>query len=195
MSVRNLLRGAGLGAVLLAAAGAASAHPGHDGGVMAGLLHPFSGLDHLLAMAAVGMWAAVALPVSRRLWAPVILVAAMVAGAALAQGHEAPAWIEAMVAASVIGMGAMLAAGTRLAAGPGLGLVALVGLLHGMVHGFESTAAAPGAYVAGLAGATALLQTLGLAAGLLLARSHRRVLDAAAATIGVAGLAMLVTRI
>ena len=44
--------------LLLLASGTALAHPGHDGGLAAGLAHPFTGLDHLLAMVAVGLWAA-----------------------------------------------------------------------------------------------------------------------------------------
>lgn len=191
----NNLRRTGLGLVLLGAAGAASAHPGHAGDLVGGLVHPFTGLDHLLAMLAVGVWAAVALPASRRVWAPLVLVAAMVSGAWLAHGHAAPAWIEAPVAASVVGMAAMLAAGARLPAAPGLLLVLAVGALHGAVHGFEAAGAAPAGYLSGMAGATALLQALGLAAGAGLRRLGRGALDAAAATIGVAGLAMLVTRL
>lgn len=45
--------------ILLGTSSAAFAHPGHDvSGLAAGLVHPFSGLDHLLAMVAVGLWAA-----------------------------------------------------------------------------------------------------------------------------------------
>jgi urease accessory protein len=195
MNRMTLVRRAGFGLALLGGAGAALAHPGHGGDVAAGLLHPFTGLDHLLAMVAVGLWAAVGLPAQRRVWAPLVLVASMVAGAWAAQGQFAPGWIEAMVAASVVGMGVMLAAGNRLPALPGLVLIAMVGALHGAVHGFESTALAPAGYVSGLAGATALLQAIGLVAGAGLRRLGRGALGTAAATIGVAGLAMLVTRL
>ncbi len=42
-------------AVSLASA-PASAHPGHGGDALSGLVHPFSGLDHIVAMCAVGLW-------------------------------------------------------------------------------------------------------------------------------------------
>ncbi len=37
--------------------GSVFAHPGHDAGMLSGFLHPLLGLDHLIAMLAVGIWA------------------------------------------------------------------------------------------------------------------------------------------
>ena len=78
---------------LLLAPGAVLAHPGdHAGGLAHGFAHPFLGLDHLLAMVIVGVWAARA---ARRIWLlPTVFVSFMAAGAALgdihlARGHDA----------------------------------------------------------------------------------------------------------
>ena len=60
----------------------ALAHPGHGTGFLAGLDHPYSGMDHMLAMVAVGLWAAVI--GGRAIWAlPLAFVSAMLAGGAL----------------------------------------------------------------------------------------------------------------
>ena len=78
-----------IGAALLAAATAASAHTGHGTHSLAeGLAHPF-GLDHLLAMVAVGLWSATALPASRRAAGPLLFLALMVVGAAAGRPPEA----------------------------------------------------------------------------------------------------------
>ena len=62
---------------LLALAGTTSAHTGHDThGFLAGIEHPF-GLDHLLAMVAVGVWSATALQGARRWLGPLAFLAAM----------------------------------------------------------------------------------------------------------------------
>ena len=67
---------------MLLAAGVAQAHPGHGAhGLTEGLAHPL-GLDHLLAMVAVGMWSAAALPARRALMGPAVFVLALLAGAA-----------------------------------------------------------------------------------------------------------------
>ena len=69
---------------LLCISTAASAHPGHNvSGFSAGLLHPFSGMDHLLAMFAVGLWAAQM--GGRKIWLlPATFMSMLVAGAGFA---------------------------------------------------------------------------------------------------------------
>lgn len=110
----------------------ASAHEGHAtaSSLVAGLAHPFMGLDHLLAMLGIGMW-------SRRqeqpLALPVTFLAMMAAGALL-QGDFLAA--EGWILASVVAVGLLLFAARM----PGWGAIAVVGLfgfLHGQVHGHE----------------------------------------------------------
>ncbi|MDB5447545.1 MAG: protein hupE [Phenylobacterium sp.] len=169
---RRLLAGAALG-LGLAAAAPALAHPGHPGheilGFWAGLAHPFSGADHILAMTAVGLCAALRGGRALAAW-PAAFVAAMAAGFAL--NGLSPGLTEAGVLASVMLLGLFAAAKAR---GPGpaaLALVAAAGALHGMAHAGDVGAAGP-RFALGMLSATALLQLAGLALGVRLRRIGR----------------------
>src|SRR5213595_3473872 len=118
-----------LGISLTIAAGAALAHPGHDAATVsaslwAGLAHPFTGADHLLAMAAVGVWSALsARSAADTLRLPLAFVALMLVGAALGlSGVTLPA-VEPMIAASLLVIGLLLALRARLPAWAGTLLV------------------------------------------------------------------------
>lgn len=160
--------------VLLAASAGAAAHPFHPlgTGFAAGFTHPFAGLDHLLAMVAVGLWAAQF--GGRWLWAiPLAFVGAMLAGGALGFAGLTLPLLEPMIAASVLALGLLTMFRIRLHAA-GLALVAAFALFHGVAHGAElpvADAALP--YAAGFTVATALLHALGLAAGLQLKNAAR----------------------
>jgi urease accessory protein len=151
---------------LVAASGAATAHPLHgaDVGVAAGFIHPFLGLDHLLAMVAVGLWAAQL--GGRWLWSiPAAFVTAMLAGGALGfLGHTLPL-TETLVAGSVLVLGLLVALRVRLESA-GLALVACFALFHGLAHAAELLAGAgAAAYAAGFAAATAALHAVGIGLG------------------------------
>ncbi|MFZ1499674.1 MAG: HupE/UreJ family protein [Giesbergeria sp.] len=187
---------------LLALTGVAQAHVGHEGGhsstFLSGLAHPASGIDHLLAMVAVGLWSAVAWP-QRRWLAPAVFVAMMALGAVLAhQGLTLPVGgaLEWLIAASVVLLGGLLVCGAALPGTWGLVLVAVSAWLHGTAHGLEMAEGASFmAYGAGFVLATALLHLGGMGLGVLLQRMRSVLPQAAGALIGVAGLAMLVSRI
>ena len=162
--------------LILAAAAAAAptlafAHAGgHEGlGFFAGLAHPVSGLDHMAAMVAVGLWAATV--GGRALWAyPAAFVAAMVAGGALG-GLGLSLWgVEHVIVGSVILLGALSALAARAPLAAALPLIALFGLAHGAAHGLEGPAGGGLDYTAGFALATAGLHAAGLALGLGLMR-------------------------
>lgn len=160
---------------LLVAAGLATpalAHTGVDGagGLVTGLLHPLSGLDHLLAMVAVGLWAAVA--GGRQLWAlPLAFVAAMSVGGILgALGLALPA-LELWIVASVVVLGAAVALAVNAPTAIAVAAVAAFALAHGVAHGAEMPATAHGLlYGLGFGGATAALHAMGIAVGLAFAR-------------------------
>lgn len=145
--------------------GVALAHPGHSDApaLLAGLLHPFSGADHLLLMLGVGVWASM-LP--RRWLGPVAASAAMVLGVVWgAAGSGLPA-LELLLAGSLVMMGGVLAGLLRtMPALTGLVVMALAGL-HGYAHGAEMT---PGTslwnYALGLSLASLTLQLTGMAIG------------------------------
>ncbi|MDP2768269.1 MAG: HupE/UreJ family protein [Giesbergeria sp.] len=191
-----------LALVLLGAAGAAQAHVGHEGGhaatFLSGLAHPVSGMDHLLAMVAVGLWSAVAMP-QRRWQAPALFVGVMALGALLAHtGLALPLGdsLEWLIAASVILLGGLLVSGTALPLAIGLPVVAASALLHGTAHGLEMvTGESFLAYGAGFVLATALLHLGGMGLGAALQRVRAVLPRLAGALIGGAGLFMLVSRI
>lgn len=197
----NTLTRGGLTTLALLAAGAAQAHPGHDTlSLVDGLAHPFAGFDHLLAMVAVGLWSAAALPAGRRMTGPAVFLAMLLAGAALPQlGIQLPG-LEAGVAASVTALGALMIAARskalRLPVPAGLALVAVAALLHGMAHGVELGVGQPfWGYAAGFMAASALLHGAGLAVGSWLHASRAWAWRATAGLVGFSGLALLVGRL
>lgn len=172
---------------LLLSPALAFAHPGHDhAGLMAGLAHPVFGLDHLLAMLAVGLWAAQQSGAAR--WAlPLTFVASMLVGGLLGFGGLEIPLMETGIAASVLAFGLLVAVAVRLPMAVALGLTALFALSHGVAHGLELPhLASPWAYALGFLVATAALH----AAGYALVRGLPR---AAAPLVRVAGAASALT--
>lgn len=181
----------------------ASAHIGHEVGDMAhshasafmgGFLHPLTGLDHLAAMVAVGLWSALA---ARRawpdlLWAPLGFAAMLLAGALLGlQGVQLPA-VEPMIAASLLVIGLLVLTRWRV---PGIAAAALVGvfaLFHGLAHGYELAGETNAlAVVAGMLSATLLLHAAGVVAGRALRHNGAWVPRLAGAGVALFGLALL----
>ena len=169
----------------------AQAHPGHGSaaaGIGAGLAHPFTGLDHILAMIAVGLWA-VQLG-KRALWLlPVSFVSAMAAGAALGMSGVRLPFVEPAILASVIGLGAAVAFAARLPLGASAAVVAVAALFHGQAHGSGMPADASGILsVTGFILATAMLHAIGIAGGLTLQRTaqHRAIRAAGVAIFSAA---------
>jgi urease accessory protein len=162
-------------------------------GLGAGLVHPLLGLDHLLAMIAVGLWAGQ--QGGAAAWrVPGILLGVMAAGALLGlSGVPIPA-VEFGVAGSVLLFGILVALSARLPRGAAMAVVGVFALFHGHAHGAElAMAAAPAHYGLGFLLATASL--LG-AAALIARRSLQRAseiwLRAGGAAIAAAGAALLV---
>jgi urease accessory protein len=190
--MRPPVRTAILATVLGALPAAALAHPGHPGheaaGAWAGFAHPFTGADHMLAMVAVGLWAA--LRGGKALWAwPAAFVAALLAGFALGKtGLDLPL-AEPMIMASIIVLGALTAANAKAPTALGVALIAAFGAAHGYAHGAESPGSTVG-FPLGMALATLGLHGVGLAAGLGLQRLRQpnliRLLGAGAAVGGLA---------
>src|SRR5512135_3708061 len=121
-------------AALCLYAGAASAHPGHAAaGFAGGLAHPFLGVDHLLAMLAIGLWAAQ--QGGRALWAvPAAFVGAMLLGGALAWAGWMLPHVEAAIALSVLVTGLLIATERRAPVGVGIALAAVFAVFHGYAH-------------------------------------------------------------
>jgi urease accessory protein len=173
----------------------ASAHTGADAGAHhgfgAGFAHPFTGIDHLLAMLAVGLWSAIAAPaVDRRMLAwPVAFAAVLLVGALMGAAGVTLPLVEPAIAASVLILGLLVATRARLPLAAGSALVAAFALFHGLAHGGELGGAAA---LAGMVLATALLHGAGLGLGVLLRTRATWLGRAAGALVGVCGLALLV---
>lgn len=171
-------------------AGTAAAHTGtHTGtGFAGGLAHPFLGLDHLLAMLAVGLWAAQ--QGGRALWAvPAAFVGAMVLGGAFALSGAALPHIETAIALSVLILGLLIGASRRWPLAAGMALAAAFAVFHGYAHALEMPpAATPLLYAAGFVLATAFLHGIGVVGGLL----GRQWLRYAGMAIALTGVALVV---
>ena len=162
---------AGLALALALLPAAASAHPGHVEGsaLVAGLAHPLGGADHMLAMVAVGLWAAIT--GGRAVWAmPLAFLAGMLGGGLAGAAGLAVAAVEPMILASTILLGAAAALALRPALPLALAAVAAFGAVHGLAHGTEGPQGGLALYAAGFIAATAALHLVGLVAGRGLAR-------------------------
>jgi urease accessory protein len=152
----------------------AFAHPGHDGASLAtGFLHPLGGVDHIIAMVAVGLLAARL--GGRAVWlVPASFVATMaVAGLAGMMGAGLP-YVETGIALSVVVLAAVAVLGTAMPVAVAMGLVAFFAVFHGYAHGAEMPETMSGlAYGAGFVAATALLHGVGIALGLIIGQFGR----------------------
>jgi urease accessory protein len=175
---------------------AAFAHPGDHShlGIAAGFAHPFTGLDHLLAMVAVGLWASQL--GGRALWLlPLTFPVVMAAGAALGFSGVALPWVEIGITASVLVLGAAIALTYRPSLAVSLPLIGLFALLHGYAHGVELPAQTSTlGYGAGFVAATLALHLAGLAIGLAANRLPVRfAARTAGGAIAAVGAVLLVT--
>ena len=183
------------------APGVALAHPGHGdaSGFMSGLAHPATGIDHILAMIAVGVLAAQL--GGRALWlVPLGFVVVMaVAGGVAMAGLQLPL-AEVGIALSVIVLGLAVTLPRKLPALAATALVGFFGVFHGHVHGTEMPAAASAlAYVTGFLSATVLLQATGVSLGLLFGSEGKglgyRVVQTAGGVMALFGAAALVSAV
>lgn len=141
-------------------------------GFLDGFLHPLTGLDHLLAMVAVGLWSARTAAAGdgrRYLAAPLAFAALLMVGALLA-GYAAitPPGIEPMIAVSLMVLGLLTAVQRGLPVAWGMALVGVFAIFHGAAHGQELGA---GPALGGMLLATLLLHVAGIFAGLALRRT------------------------
>jgi len=195
--MRNLALVRAFLGVVVAAPTAVLAHPGigdaHD--LFHGFVHPMGGLDHMLAMVAVGFIAAQF--GGRALWAlPGAFLVAMALGGAIGMAGLAMPSPEFFIAFSVVALGAFIAGGIRL---PGAVLgcaVAAFGVFHGCSHGLEVGDAHSGvAFGLGFLAASGLLHLAGMGLGLMLERAgasqSQRFVQAGGSVMALAGVVLL----
>lgn len=180
--------------LMLMVPGTASAHAVHGlgGGVLTGFLHPITGLDHVAAMVAVGLWGAfLGRPAIFVL--PIAFPLMMVVGGILGiTGVPVPA-VEIGIALSAIVLGLMVAFAARPPLWVAAVIVGIFAIFHGHAHGTELPESANAvAFSVGFVVATGLLHLCGIAFGLLVGSSQGRVaIRAGGALIAVAGTGFL----
>jgi urease accessory protein len=164
--MKTLTRAIASGLLLVPAL--AHAHPGHGtSGLEHGFVHPISGLDHLLAMIAVGLWAG-QLGGRARWQVPAAFLGVMILGCMLGMAGVAVPAVEQGIVASVLILGVLIAAAVRLPAIASIAIVAGFAFFHGAAHGTEMPANATGlGYAGGFTIATGLLHAAGLGLGMI----------------------------
>lgn len=148
----------------------ASAHEqaGIAGGFASGLLHPLTGLDHMIAMVAVGIWGAqLGMPA---IWVlPITFPIVMAMGGVLGILKLPLPFQEPVIALSALVLGAAVAIRLKTPFAVAAAIVAVFAIFHGYAHGAELPHAAnPFAYGIGFVVATGLLHLCGISIGLLL---------------------------
>lgn len=139
------------------------------GSFMAGVSHPLFGLDHILAMVAVGLWAA--LLGGRAVWlVPTAFVATMLAGFAVALAGFGLPFVEPAIAASVVVIGLLALVALQVPTVVGMVMVGFFAFFHGYAHGGELGDAGALSFCVGFAVSTAFLHALGVGVGLGMGR-------------------------
>ncbi|WP_105370326.1 HupE/UreJ family protein [Neorhizobium huautlense] len=176
-------------AILAAFSAPAFAHldPTEHGSFLAGVSHPFFGLDHILAMVAVGLWAAQI--GGKALWTvPAAFVGTMALGFGASLTGLALPFVEPAILASVIGLGLLVSMAVKVPASVSAAVVAVFALFHGFAHGGELGSAGALQFGFGFAVATAALHAAGIGLGHGISRfapALTRVAGAATALVGL----------
>ena len=176
---------------LLLTATTAAAHTGHgahaESGFLSGLLHPMLGLDHLLAMAAIGFWSVRQSNTMKQI-TPLFVIGGMVLGAGIAWAGMSLPSVETGITFSVLVAGILIATLAKLPTAVGGTLVGVFMLFHGFAHGTEMPAGATlAAYLAGFSMATLAITLVGRGLGSLLLRADSRVSRGIGGVLAVAG--------
>jgi urease accessory protein len=163
-------------------------------GVSGGFVHPYTGLDHTLAMLAVGLWA---VQVGGRAFyaLPLSFLTVMALGSLAGFAQVGIPMVEVGVVGSLCVFGLLLAFRARLPLALSCALVGLFAFFHGHAHGTEIPGlGAAGRYMAGFILGTGVLHATGIAAGRWLqVRSLEAGLRYAGGAITLVGVALFLT--
>lgn len=178
---------------LMMTATLAMAHPGHgehvSNGFLSGLLHPMMGLDHLLAMGAIGFWS-IRQNTTMKRGTPLFVVGGMIAGAGLAWAgiSLAGVGVETGIAMSVLLVGVLIATLAKLPTAIGGTLVALFMVAHGYAHGTEMTQGSSLLlYMAGFVVATLAITFVGRGLGTMMLKADNRITRALGGVVAIIG--------
>jgi urease accessory protein len=186
---------AALALVLAPSVAAAHVGIGDTNSIAHGFMHPLSGVDHVLAMLAVGLFAAHL--GGRALWLlPLSFVAMMACGGVLGMAGIGVPYVEIAIGLSVVVLGIVVAMRVNPPMGIAAALVGFFAIFHGHAHGTEMPETASGlAYGAGFVIATALLHVIGVGIGTWIGEAGRRysrtISQIAGGAMALAGIAIL----
>lgn len=202
MTLRRILPRTLPFASLLLAATAAQAHPGHPHpydevdefevpGTLEAVMHPFTGLDHLVAALAVGC---LAYAMGRKMggFAAALFMGVLTLGWALGRMGLALPMLEQGLALTIIGVGVVLALGAKTGTFVRMGLVALMAFWHGSAHGMEMPGVIPGS---GLIAGTGIVVALGAMFSALTSKLSPAMPRFAGAAAALVGLVIIVQRL
>ena len=158
-------------------------------GFMAGLLHPFTGIDHLAAMLAVGVWSALAV---RPVWvAPLAFVALLGAGALGGLAGVAVPGVEPMIAASLLVTGLLIATRAQWPVWAAALVAGLFAFFHGAAHGMELSGVGVAQALAGMLIGSAALHLTGIGLGRWVFDQRRWLSAMAGGAVALLGSALL----
>ena len=171
--------------------GIALAHTGagQTTGFMYGFGHPIGGADHMLAMVAVGLWAAQI--GGRALWiVPGTFVGVMLIGGILGFTGIPVPFVEEGILVSILILGILIVGAFKLPLAYSSMIVGLFAVFHGHAHGAEMPETLSAAwYAVGFALATAMLHLAGMGLGILMQKTNLHTLNRfAGAAIAVSGV-------
>lgn len=173
----------------------AAAHPGHGAhsGFVSGFFHPILGLDHVIAMLAVGLWAGRL--GGAAVWAlPMVFPLVMALGAVLATMGVALPAVEAGIALSAVVLGLIIAVAFRAPVAVAAAIVGGFAVFHGHAHGTElPSGVAVSGYGLGFLAGTGLLHLAGIGlAGLMRGAIGARAMQGTGAGIAMMGASFLI---
>lgn len=193
--MRTLASLLALGLIALPTAAFAHTGVGDAHGLIHGFMHPVGGIDHILAMVAVGVFAFVL--GGRALWlVPLSFVGMMAAGFLLGLGQIDVPFVELGIALSSVVIGGAAALGRPMPVVAAMALVGVFAIFHGHAHGAEMPTDAGGlTYALGFMAATALLHAAGIVAAMgvakVVGKYGKAVAQVAGAVFALGGVGVL----
>jgi urease accessory protein len=192
---RNVLRLCALVLAIIPCSASAHVGAGHTHTFVDGFSHPLGGTDHILAMVAVGLFAAHL--GGRALWlVPLTFLSMMTIACLLGMADVWLPFVEIGIGMSVVVLGLAIALQLHSPTLGAMGLVGFFAIFHGHAHGTEMAQSVDAlTYGAGFVCATALLHAVGIALGTATAHARkkyrRRIIQVSGGAIAVAGGAIL----
>jgi urease accessory protein len=177
----------------------AYAHPGHDAGLhhvsafISGFIHPFTGLDHMLAMITVGIWSVQAFRHTRsNVWiVPLAFAGLMLTGGVIGMAGVGTPLVKPMIAASLLMLGLFVALRVKLPLLSGVAMVGSFAIFHGIAHGSELPIGHALALLSGMVIGTMLLHITGMLLGRFVLERNVWLPRIAGAGVAAAGLGLL----